>query len=142
MAYATQQDIIDRYGEDQLLILADRDRDNVVDADVVARALADADAEINLHVGALYDLPLASVPAGLVQIAVDIALYRMCGTADLATEESRKRYEDARATLRRIAKREISLGPEPEQAGGLVQAPAIVGGTTRVFSRGRGGGLR
>ena len=142
MAYATTQDIIDRYGEDQLLVLADRDGDGEADAEVTARALADADAEIDLHVGAVYDLPLASVPAGLVQVAVDIAVYRMCNSDALVTEEIRRRYEDARATLRRIAKREVSLGPVPEASGGTAKAPAIVHGPRRVFGRGPGGGLR
>jgi phage gp36-like protein len=142
MAYATTQDIIDRYGEDLLLVLADRDNDGEADADVTARALTDADAEIDLHLAAIYDLPLSPVPASLVQIAVDVAVYRMCTSDALVTDEIRRRYEDARSTLRRIAKKEISLGAVPESTGGTATSPAIVSGPPRVFGRGRNGGIR
>jgi phage gp36-like protein len=141
MAYATTQDIIDRYGEDQLLVLADRDGDGIADQGVTSRALADADSEIDLYVGSRYDLPLAVVPSVLVQVAVDIAVYRMSPDAMTATEEVRTRYADARATLKSIAKGEVSLGPKPEKSGGQASSPAIVSGRPRVFGRGRGGGL-
>jgi phage gp36-like protein len=142
MAYATTQDIIDRYGKDQLLILADRDGDGIADVEVTDRALADADSEIDLHVGKVYDLPLATVPSVLVQVAVDIAIYRMCNNDALVTEEIRTRYKDARGTLRSIAKGETSLGAIHESSGGAASGPAIVSGSPRVFGRGRGGGLR
>ena len=45
--YATLQDLQTRFGEDALLIAADRDGDNQVDAEVVEQALEDADAEID-----------------------------------------------------------------------------------------------
>lgn len=142
MAYATTQDIIDRYGEDQLLVLADRDGDGRADQAVTSRALADADSEIDLHVGTRYDLPLAVVPSVLVQVAVDIAVYRMCPSDALVTEEIRTRYTDARATLKAIAKGDVSLGPTPERSGGQASSPALVSGRPRVFGRGPGGGLR
>ncbi|NDV20924.1 DUF1320 domain-containing protein [Pseudodesulfovibrio sp. JC047] len=142
MAYATTQDIIDRYGEDQLLILADRDGDGLADEQVTGRAIADADSEIDLHLSKLYDLPLAAVPSVLVQVAVDIAIYRMCNSDALVTEEIRRRYEDARSILRRIAKGEVQLGlPELEKSSGTASSPAIVNGPPRVFGRKRGGGL-
>jgi phage gp36-like protein len=142
MAYATTQDIIDRYGEDLLLVLADRDGDGAADAEVTSRALADADSEIDLHLAKLYDLPLATVPSVLIQVAVDIAIYRMCNNDALVTEEIRTRYKDARSTLRGIAKGETSLGAVPESSGGIASGPAIVKGPPRVFGRGSGGGLR
>lgn len=141
MAYATQQDIINRYGEDQLLILADRDNDGEADEAVVARALADADSEIEGRIGTRYDLPLAVVPDMLVQVAVDIAIYRLCHTPDLATEEIRIRYKDARDTLKDVAKGLVTLGAVPEKSAGQASGPAIVSGPPRLFGRGRNGGL-
>ncbi len=141
MAYATQQDIIDRYGEDQLLVLADRDGDGEADENVLTRALADAESEIDLKVGTRYDLPLTTVPDVLVQLAVDIAVYRMCNNDALVTEEIRTRYKDARATLSDIAKGHASLGPVPEKSAGQASGPAMVSGSPRVFGRGRNGGL-
>ncbi len=92
--------------------------------------------------GKHYDLPLATVPSVLVQVAVDIAIYRMCNSDALVTEEIRSRYKDARGTLRSIAKGEVSLGAVPESSGGSASEPAIVTGSPRVFGRGRNGGLR
>jgi len=44
--YADMGDMIVRFGELEVLQIADRDADGVIDADVVAVALADASAEI------------------------------------------------------------------------------------------------
>lgn len=137
MAYASQQDIVDRYGEGELLLLADRDADGAVDLDVIAQALADSDAEIDAYLAARYQLPLTTVPTVLKRLAVDILVYRLASGAGTATEERRKRYEDAVALLRRIAKGEVSLG--------LPEAPASTGGGVHMTSGprrfGRGGGL-
>lgn len=108
--YATQQDIVDRYGQDALTLAADRDGDGQVEQAAIDQGLADADAEIDAYLAAKYDLPLPSVPDVLVRLAVDIALYRMEATADVGSEERRQRYEDAVALLKRISKGEVSLG--------------------------------
>ena len=50
MTYAVQQDMIDRFGEAELLEVADRDGDLVIDAAVMADALSDADETINGYV--------------------------------------------------------------------------------------------
>ena len=110
MSYATQQDIIDRYSEDQLLIIADRDNDGVADTDVVDQALEDASSEIDTYIAAKYELPLTTVPLVITRICVDISMYRLAADRDMATEERRKRYEDAIALLRRISTGEVSLG--------------------------------
>ncbi|MEX0732846.1 MAG: DUF1320 domain-containing protein [Aquisalimonadaceae bacterium] len=114
MPYATQQNIIDRYGQDVLLLAADRDGDGQVDSEAVDQALADADAEIDTYLAAKYALPLAVVPDVLVRLAVDIALFRVEATADVISEERRQRYKDAVALLARMARGEVSLGlPDP-----------------------------
>lgn len=115
MPYATAQDCIDRYGQDLLLILADRNGDGTVDSDVLDRALEDADSEIDGYLGSRYDLPLPSPPPILKRLAVDLALYRLSSEADQLTEERRTRYTDATKFLMSIAKGEITLGrPDPE----------------------------
>ena len=120
MPYATAQDIIDRYGNDTLLMLTDRDNDDQVDTQVIEQAVADATAEIDTYVAAKYTLPLPTIPSVLVRLCVDISIYRLSATADMVTEEKRQRYEDAIALLRRIAKGEVSLGisqPAPTSNG-------------------------
>jgi phage gp36-like protein len=135
MAYATQQNIVDRYGDDQLLIVADRDNDSVVDAAVVEQALLDATAEIDTYVAAKYTLPLATTPVVLTRLCVDISMYRLAADRDIATEERRKRYEDAVYLLRRIATGEVSLGiqtPPPSSNGAVV-----ITSQPRRFGRGK-----
>lgn len=116
MVYATQQDIENRYGTDALLVIADRDDDQVIDADVVSAALEDASAEIDSYVGAKYTLPLPTVPRVLSQLCVDIAFYKLSADVDMATEERRKRYDDAIDLLKRFSRGEVTLGlPQPPQ---------------------------
>jgi len=108
--YATLQNLIDRFGNDALLIAADRDGDGQVDADVVEQALADADAEIDTYVGQQYKLPLNTVPRILTKLAVDIAFDTLSPEADTATEHRKTRCEKAIQLLKAIAKGEVSLG--------------------------------
>lgn len=134
MPYTTQQAIIDRYGHDALLLIADRDQDGVIDTAVVERALSDASAEVDTYVAAKYTLPLPSTPEVLVRLCVDIVIYRLSSDAGLLTEERRKRYDDAVALLRRIASGEVSLGmpTPPASSNGTV----YTSGPGRNFGRG------
>lgn len=139
MAYATQADIVTRYSEADLLVIADRDNDQVADVDVVARALEDAAAEIDTYVSAKYSLPLPSIPDVLVRLNVDIAVYRLSTDAAQATDERRQRYEDAIALLKDISKGVASLGisePPPSSNGG-----AVLISNGRLFKRGTLRGL-
>jgi len=139
MAYATQQDMEDRYGHDALLMVADRDNDGEIDTEVVVRALSDATAEIDPYLASRYSMPLAEVPDLLVRLCVDIAFYRLSGDADTYTEEKRQRYEDTVSLLSRIASGKVSLGlatPPPSVGGGVV-----ISGPVRLFSRDTMGGL-
>ncbi|MDH5185171.1 MAG: DUF1320 domain-containing protein [Gammaproteobacteria bacterium] len=133
MPYATAQDIIDRYGNDQLLLIADRDGDGLVDAAVVDQALADASAEIDAYLATRYELPMAPVPTVLVRVCVDIVMYRLAADADMATEEKRIRFDDVITLLSRISTGKVSLGvvTPPESSNGAV----LVNGPGRRFGR-------
>ncbi len=109
MPYATQADLTDRFSTVELTQLTDRDNTvNAIDATVLERALLDADAEIDARLQARYALPLASVPQVLVNIACDIARYRLYD--DRATDQVTRRYEDAIRLLDKIGKGEVNLG--------------------------------
>jgi phage gp36-like protein len=136
MPYATQADLETRFGVDELTQLTDRVGAGVPDAGIVARALSDADAEIDGYLASRYALPLATVPPVLARIACDIARYRLW--EDRASEEVRRRYEDARRALESIAKGVISLGlPEANAAPALAEARL---GNARVMTRDGTGG--
>jgi phage gp36-like protein len=102
---------------------------------VIARACAEAGAEIDGYLGRRYRLPLAAVPEHLTAIAVDIAVYRMANTHDRLSDEISKRYENARKTLRDIADGKAGLGLAEPAAGDGTPPPA----SAEFFSRERRG---
>lgn len=138
MPYATQADLEARYGAAEILQLADRDGDGVIDAGVIEQALADAGAEIDGYLGSRYALPLAEVPQIVKVYACDLARYRLWDKA--ASEEVRRRYEDALRYLRLAADGRVKIaadgGAEPVASGG---AEVVSAGL--VFARDQGGFL-
>lgn len=101
MTYALQADMVDRFGSTEIAQLTDRTNGTVIDATVLGRALADADAEIDSYMAARYQLPLVSAPTALVRVAADIARYRLYD--DRVTDAVRSRYQDAVAYLKQIS---------------------------------------
>lgn len=137
MAYATAAELDARFGAEELVARTDRLGAGVPDAAAIARALADAEAEIDGYVAARYRLPLPAVPPVLTRIACDIARYRLW--QDAASEEVRERYQDARRLLEAIARGLVSLGlaeedrPQPELAAARSGAEPLF---TRDATRG------
>ena len=107
MPYATQSDLVDRFGQAELAQLTDLVNGTTINTVVLGRALADADAEVDTRVGSRYALPLASVPPVLVRVAADIARYFLW--ADAASEQVRNRYKDAIGLLDKIASGHVVL---------------------------------
>lgn len=132
MAYATAQNIIDRYGEQELLLVADRDNDGISDVDVIATALNDSTDEINVYVASNYTLPLDPVPSVLVRICVDITMYRLATNAGTLTDEKKERYKSCVSMLDRIASGKLSIGvqaaPEMQNLASSFIAPTSVSG--------------
>lgn len=141
MPYATQTDLEERFGADELVMLTDRSDppSGNVDETVVTRALTDADAEINAYLSARYPVPLSPVPTVIVRIACDIARYFLF--EDRVTDLVRQRYEDAVALLKGIAAGKVSIGPDPNGGQPPVSGGASFSGQGRVFSRDTMGGF-
>lgn len=108
MAYATTQDLIDSFSEEELTQLTDRDNNGAWDADVVDAALVAADEEINSYIGSRYTLPLASVPGPLRRRACDIARYFLY--KDRPTGTVKDNYDAAMAWLRQVRAGDADLG--------------------------------
>ncbi|MEW6562717.1 MAG: DUF1320 domain-containing protein [Pseudomonadota bacterium] len=136
MSYATQADMVNRFGDREVIMLTDRARAGVIDAAVLAYALDQADAEIDPYLAGHYQLPLPTVPRLLVGFACDIARYRLSAGATNDTEEVRNRYLEAVKFLQKIASREVSLGMDvqnkPVAQGVTVKMSTA---SSRVFSR-------
>lgn len=137
MTYATQSDMVVRFGEAEMIQLTDRSpAATAIDAIVLQRALIDASAEIDAHLMARYRLPLASLPRLLVNAACDIARYRLYD--DRCPEHVQKRYDNAMKLLQQISAGKLQLGVDDDQqqatpTGGLAK---VVSGGARAFSRG------
>lgn len=120
MGYCTLQDLIDRFGEQELLHLSPNEAGDAIAPDKVTRAIDDATGEINGYVAAGgYPVPLAPVPAIVVAYCADIARYRL---HTHAPDQVSKRYDDAIKFLRAVSSGQVQLGvKEPEPSLGLVQ---------------------
>lgn len=137
MPYATPEDIVTLYGSAALYV-ADHDRDGEADDTAVLRALQSASDEIDSFIGVRYRLPLAHVPGILRNHCVDIAVYRLALSADVLSEEHRRRYEDAIAHLKRLAdgKATLVFPADPEAPDeGTGPRPIVSEGPPRLFSR-------
>ena len=133
MAYATLQDMLNRYDEDALFNVAGKNDEGELDSVAVQRALDDASAEIDTYIAAKYNLPLSTIPKVLKRLCVDIAMYRLPSDQAAASKLQRERFEDAINHLKLIAEGKASLGlpaPPPSVGGGV-----IVSGPKRLFSR-------
>jgi phage gp36-like protein len=134
MTYAVQQDLVDRFGNAEILQLTDRNNTGSVDSAVVTRALTDADATINSYLATRYTLPLSSVPTKLVGIASDIARYSLYD--DAATPQVTQRYEDAIQFLKDVSNGVASIGIDASSQAPAVAPQVQVQANDRVFSRG------
>ncbi|MCC7413319.1 MAG: DUF1320 domain-containing protein [Gammaproteobacteria bacterium] len=117
MSYASPQELIERFGEQELLQLTDQGGRGIIDSAALDRALADADRVIDSYLRARYTLPLDAgviAASGLALAAANIARYVLMGTQ--APEEVRDRYRDALAWLKDVQAGRASLGAEDPAA--------------------------
>lgn len=153
MQYASVQDLIDRFGEAELIQLTDPDAQAAVQTARVQRALDDAQALADGYLGRVFALPLAGCakpvgvgaveyvpPPQLTRIVCDVARYYLYD--DLAPEaEVYRRFKNASAELQAIADGKAVLGcpwggtpGEPAGAGPVAGetlydfAPRAIGG--------------
>lgn len=130
MTYATRSDLEDRYGADELV-----QRESMLPAGAVARALLDADAEVNGYVAGAYGVPLTPVPANIVRIAAAIARYRLLG--DATTDQARADYEDAIRFLRDVQAGRATLMDAAPIAGNTPAATiTVINGRDKAFAGG------
>lgn len=137
MPYASQQDLVDRFGEQELVQLTDKVNRPAatIDPTPIARALTDATALIDSYVGKLYRLPISAVPAILVKYTCDIARYYLHGKAAEKDDAVTRGFNEAQTWLADVSKGLVTLDaegvPTPQSGGGSVRAVA----PNRVFTR-------
>ena len=127
-AYVTQANLVDRFGESELVQLTDTVNRpaSTVDAAKVTAAIRDASALIDSYIVARTPLPLqaAAVPPVLTRVAGDIARYYLHGSRADGDHPATMRYRDALSWLKDVAKGTVQLesggpdgDPEPSQGG-------------------------
>lgn len=136
MTYCTQAQLEDRYGSKMLQDLTDRfvPKLGVIDADVVNRALADADAEIDGYLAVRYALPLPATPPLVTDIALRVSIYKL--HAKVMQDKIKEDYELARADLMRISKGDIVLQVAGVQPAAGSAAEVRVTDTDRTMTVG------
>lgn len=140
--YATAEDMVDRFGQQEVVALTDVDWTGGVNARVLDYALATATDEINGYIAGRYTLPLRHVPAVLAGYACDIARYRLTGNKRQCDEAIRERYRDAIRYLEGVASGRVTLGVYRDTG---TTVPSASGGVRfhsgrRLWSRRRTGG--
>ncbi|WP_237159227.1 gp436 family protein [Serratia marcescens] len=131
MGYCTQADLVNDFGELEIIRISDRARPatgQIVPA-VVEKAIADADAEINMYLEGRGLLPLPSVPDTLRRIASDITRYYLYQNPG-ADSPVTVRYNQRIRQLEKVAAGRLSLGLD---AAGKVMEPE----DTVMFEPGR-----
>lgn len=135
MPYATQDDMIKRFGEAEVIQITDRENLGVFNAAVFAQAQLDGDAEIDVYLQSGYPLPLTTVPTVLVRIACDLYRYYLYG--NLVPDHVKDRYNAAIKTLQLINKGDVQLNP-PTGGGDIPQDSAkdiLVAKAEPVFTK-------
>lgn len=123
MAYCTLQDLLDRFGTDELAEVAP-DGAGGIDADKVEGACNDAAGEVDGYAASAgYSVPLASPPRTVTVFAADIARYRLHD--DHASETIANRYQEAVRFLRAVAGGQVKLGATSPSAGGVSTAEVV-----------------
>lgn len=118
----TRQDLIDRFGEDELVLLTDREGRGVIDDEVLNRAIEDAEAETAAYIQAA-GLVLPSPPKVLVIKVCDIARYYLHDNGE--TQVVLDRYKQAIVWLRDVVRNPRLLDPDAVVADAKPSACAV-----------------
>lgn len=137
MSYCTQSDLLEQISESKLIQLTDDADIGSIDADVITRAIADADAEIDGYAAVRYDVPFSPVPVSIRKRSVDITIYNLYARRSGAPEDRRIRYNDAIRFLKDLSKGIVAIGsdgPVIDSDGGPEATPPK---SDRIFTQGR-----
>lgn len=138
MSYATRADAINLYGTEYVLSAVTREGSPSTRS--LEQGLEEASSEIDSYAAIQYTTPMVftTVPASLKRYCIDIAIYVASADAGSVTEEKRKRYEDAIAWCKMLAKEQVVIPgaetPAPPTEG-AASASAQYVTSPRLFSR-------
>lgn len=128
MSYCTYNDLLNAFGENEIVQLSDRDRDGLPDDGVIEEAIQFADSHIDGYLREQYTVPLANPPRNLVGMACDFARYRLY--QDQPTELVQARYDVGCFWLKDVARGLVQLDVVDPSV-----APIAYSTKTPVFTR-------
>ena len=134
--YATKAQMVERFGEQELIELTDRDGSTgaIVD-EVLDAALADAAADIDGYLGGRYPLPLAVVPRVLNRHACDLARYYLYDNRLEDSHPAARRYNASIRLLEQVSKGTVQLGLDAQGETLETHDQAEMQSQPSVFSR-------
>lgn len=135
MPYCTLNDIQDMMDEDEIIRFTDDDGSGVVNTDVTDKAISGADALIDSYLAARYAVPIAPVPDILLDIAVDIAIYKISSRRSQAPEEIRTKYDDAVKWLIKVAAGTVKIPSAASAPSDQSNDAPVITTSPRIFSR-------
>lgn len=110
MAYNDKDDILGEIAEEVLVQLTDDQYLGVVNDDLVAKAIARADGEVDGYCGKRYVVPFEPVPPFIKALALDITVYNLFSRRENVPENRVTRYKNAVKNLEGLAKGLVTLG--------------------------------
>lgn len=136
MSYCTQTDLEKAIPAYRLVELTVDDGSATADVDKIARAITNADSVIDAHVRAHYSVPLSPVPALILKLSVDLALYELFGLRGPDYDMPKwmqTRYDAAVQMLEAIeeGKRNLGIEPPPAESAAVI---AEADGPDRLFT--------
>lgn len=137
MAYASQQDLIDRFGETELQQLTDKVNRpaTTIDETTVSKCLADAEDLVDSYVGKLYSLPIASPPPILTRITCEIARFYLHGRRVDKDDPVSRAHDAAIAWLKDLSKGMVQLEADGIAASQAGDSEVRTEAPDRVFTR-------
>lgn len=134
-AYAALSDLLARFPEHELVQATDDVGVGAVNAATVAEAIERASSTIDAYLAATYQLPLASVPGIVVDLACDIARFRLWTRRGSPTESVERNHSAAIRTLEQIAKGTLKIDAGAREQPARDGAVIVEGDDGRVFGR-------
>lgn len=137
MSYITRSDLDVPF--DVLLQLTDDEGAGSINDEVIAKAITNAEADVDGYAGGRYSLPLSPVTDKVKQLAHDIAVWRLYTRRDFDPPESvKQRYEAAIKFLRDLKDGKAQLAGVTERhqdTDRFGSGGSTTSGNERIFSR-------
>lgn len=128
--YATLTDMRSRIETRELIQLTDEAGNGIINDVAIAAALADTDNLIDSYLAVQYGLPLTTVPAALIPVAVDIARYKLW--KNTPPDYIKAKYDEAIKWLQSLAagkaKLDVAGAELPPPADTIIVSDNIVAG--------------